>query len=104
MGSLFAGSLLLFVREALGWSSMFMAFSSIYFITFGLINFISISERKTISTSTENINKSSHNSISNNLVKIFNVDGTIWMTFFVLFYKLCERSEQTFALFLVDKK
>ena len=32
-GSMFAGSLLLFVREAFGWTIMFMAFSSIYFVT-----------------------------------------------------------------------
>lgn len=105
MGSLFAGSLLLFVREAFGWSAMFMAFSSIYFVTLGLISFISISEKK--SSISENIIKDSNTndgSISNNLAKIFKVDGTIWMTFFVLIYKLCERSEQTFALYLVDKK
>ena len=105
MGSLFAGSLLLFVREAFGWSPMFMAFSSIYFVALGLISFISISEKKSSTISSENKDPNSKDgSISNNLAKIFKVDGTIWMTFFVLIYKLCERSEQTFALYLVDKK
>ena len=107
MGSLFAGSLLLFVREAFGWSPMFMAFSSIYFVALGLISFISISEKKSSTISSDNMVKDSNpkdGSISNNLAKIFKVDGTIWMTFFVLVYKLCERSEQTFALYLVDKK
>ena len=65
--------------------------------TQGLMSFISISEKKTNSETV----KSAEN--SNHLVDVFNVEGTKWMTFFVLTYKLCERSEQTFALFLVDK-
>ena len=37
VGSMFAGSLLLFVREAFGWSFMLMAFASIYFVTLGSV-------------------------------------------------------------------
>ena len=33
----------------------------------------------------------------------FKVAGTIWMVCFVMFYKLCERAEQTFSMYLVDK-
>ena len=29
--------------------------------------------------------------------------GTTWMIAFLLFYKLCERAEMTFSMFLVDK-
>ena len=43
-GSMFAGSLLLFVREAFGWTVMFLAFSSIYFLAIMLCNFVEIKE------------------------------------------------------------
>ena len=46
------------------------------------------------------------NSNDNILKKFFNlfgVAGTTWMVCFVMFDKLCERAEQTFSLFLIDK-
>merc|ERR1719414_234620 len=36
-------------------------------------------------------------------LNIFSIEGTTWMVCFVMFYKLCERAEQTFSLFLIDK-
>ena len=86
VGSMFAGSLLLFVREVFGWSSMLMTFASIYLVTLVLMSFISISEKRTNSNSVKSTKSSNH------LVEVFNVEGTKWMTFFVLTYKLCERS------------
>ena len=78
---------------------MFWAFGSIYFLAVILIQNLNI-------ISTRKNPKSSQNEdtlVQNNLKDIFKVDGTKWMILFVLFYKLCERSEQTFALYLVDK-
>ena len=97
-GSMFAGSLLLFVRESFGWTVMFLAFASIYFLAIFLLNLINISEKKTKIEKVENL------PLKQEMWKLFQVKGTFWMMFFVLFYKLCERSEQSFALYLVDKK
>merc|ERR1711994_1000625 len=36
-------------------------------------------------------------------LNMFSIQGTTWMVCFVMFYKLCERAEQTFSLYLVDK-
>ena len=96
-GSLFSGGLLLYVKEIFGWTIMFVAFALIYFIAVILIH-----QLKTSKSVTEEKNNSVI-SVKSNLSDIFQVDGTIWMIAFVLFYKLCERSEQTFALYLVDK-
>ena len=101
VGSLFSGGLLLYVKETLGWTTMFVAFGSMYFVAVILINNLTeiISEKKCETTN----NTSIQTSISSNLSNIIKVEGTMWMILFVLFYKLCERSEQTFALYLVDK-
>ena len=96
-GSLFSGGLLLYVKEIFGWTIMFVAFALIYFIAVILIH-----QLKTSKSVTEEKNNSVI-SVKSNLSDIFQVDGTIWMIAFVLFYKLCERSEQNFALYLVDK-
>ena len=98
-GSMFAGSLLLFVREVYGWTIMFMAFSSIYFLTILLCNIIEIQEKK-ITYKKEETKKES---LTTEVLRIFQVPGTVWMVSFVLTYKLCERAEQTFALYLVDQ-
>ena len=97
-GSLFSGGLLLYIKEYLGWTPMFVSFGSIYFIAVMLMNNL-----KTITINSKSPSTSDQKSIKDNLKDIFEVDGTIWMISFVLFYKLCERSEQTFALYLVDK-
>ena len=99
-GSMFAGSLLLFVREVYGWTIMFMAFSSIYFLTILLCNVIEIQEKKIKDKKEE---ETKIESLTTEVLRIFQVPGTIWMVFFVLTYKLCERAEQTFALYLVDQ-
>ena len=97
-GSLFSGGLLLYIKEYLGWTPMFVSFGSIYFIAVMLMNNL-----KTIDINSKSPSIGDQKSIKDNLKDIFEVDGTIWMISFVLFYKLCERSEQTFALYLVDK-
>jgi len=96
-GSMFAGGLLLIVREAFGWQVMFLAFGSIYLIAIALTSQFDMVEDK-------EHHKDERSSHSQSFRHILKVDGTAWMIAFVLFYKLCERAEQTFALYLVDKK
>ena len=38
------------------------------------------------------------------LKEVFLTPGTAWMLQFLLFYKLCERAEMTFSMYLVDKQ
>ena len=99
-GSMMAGSLLLIVRELFGWTIMFIAFASIYFAANILISLMKFKEK----TNDDKSKEIGEISIIRDLKSILNVQGTSWMIFFLLYYKLCERSEQTFMLVLVDKK
>ena len=65
--------------------------------TQGLMSFISISEKKTNSETVQSAERSNH------LVDVFNVEGTKWMTFFVLTYKLCERANGCFLKVMSSK-
>lgn len=119
-GSIFAGGILLYLEHMLGWSGMFNVFASIYFICILLITRLNLVERSLPSDkpvaykdpvvetcSSANIsavNESRENSALNAFVKLFDVNGTIWMVCFLMFYKLCERAEQTFSIYLVDKQ
>jgi sugar phosphate permease len=100
-GSMFAGGLLLYMREAYGWSPMFLTFASIYFICIALTSQLNLVDADGVRQKQKSDDQ---NADKEHLSQIFNVKGTLWLVSFVLFYKLCERSEQTFALFLVDKK
>ena len=53
---------------------------------------------------TSAVNENHENSALHAFLKLFKVNGTMWMVCFVMFYKLCERAEQTFSMYLVDKQ
>ena len=53
--------------------------------------------------SMESLDPKNRDSALHAFFELFKVDGTIWMVCFVMFYKLCERAEQTFSMYLVDK-
>ncbi len=103
-GSMFSGGLLLYVKEAFGWTPMFTIFASIYFVCILLITQLDLDrlEQKTTRTEQTSNTKQVHLSVSEELKRLFNVPGTLWLTFFVLTYKLCE--SQAFTIYLVDKK
>ena len=119
-GSIFAGGILLYLEHILGWSGMFIVFASIYFICILLITRLKLVERslpinkpvaykdpvieKLSSANTSAINDNRENSALHAFFKLFKVNGTMWMVCFVMFYKLCERAEQTFSMYLVDKQ
>lgn len=100
-GSVFAGGVLLLVRDSYGWGAMFNAFAGMYVIAVILLSKISIVE-----TADEGKKSSSNDmrlSFRDIIRSVFAVPGTWGVVVFVLVYKLCERAEQTFSLFQVDK-
>ena len=113
-GSIFAGGILLYLEHYLGWSGMFNVFASIYLICILLITYLNLVERAMPMIKTKNTTQNDYNSMESPdpknrdsalhaFLELFKVDGTIWMVCFVMFYKLCERAEQTFSMYLVDK-
>ena len=116
-GSIFAGAMLLYLEHIIGWSGMFSVLASIYIICILLVKCLNLVERSTplsqLSTPEKNQNEPSNfslHSIVNDIIsafytffELFRINGTLWMVFFVMFYKLCERAEQTFSMYLVDK-
>ena len=113
-GSIFAGGILLYLEHYLGWSGMFNVFASIYLICILLITYLNLVERAMPMIKTKNTTQNDYNSMEildpknrdsalHAFFELFKVDGTIWMVCFVMFYKLCERAEQTFSMYLVDK-
>lgn len=121
-GSVFAGALLLLIRSATNWAGMFMAFGSIYFVCVILINYLGLVDKSAskFNDSAEEKNKKMKRSdpdlrsmekekeVKTETVSVIDdllsVKGTLFMIFFVLCYKLCERAEQTFSLFMIDKR
>lgn len=105
-GSVFAGGLLLWVQDQVGWTGMFYAFGAIYFLTLVLMKSLQLTKRSS-EHKVENVKKSdefnSNQSLWTLFKEIVTVESTVYMINFVLFYKLCERAEQTFSLFMVDK-
>lgn len=101
LGSVFAGGFLLWVEQVLGWSGMFVGFSSIYFVSILLIVRLHLVER---SSNQKTNSQTENDEESTSVWSVFKVPGTYWMVCFVLFYKLCERAESIFSLYMVDKK
>jgi len=99
-GSVFAGGVLLLVRDSFGWAAMFNAFAGIYVVAVLLLSKISIVERADEGKKSDSKDVGSIRDI---LKSVFAVPGTWGVVAFVLMYKLCERAEQTFSLFQVDK-
>ena len=129
-GSVFTGGTLLWFHERFGWSPMFTAFASLYFATVLLFRRYRLADRQggfvvvigdrlttTILFYNPLQNRSSAELRSDRAKQredeeeqspfswsdILRVKGTLYIAFFVCLYKLCERAEQTFSLFLVDK-
>jgi len=109
-GSVFAGGTLLWMKDSLGWAVMWVGFSSIYFICIFLITYLNLvaphnddkDDASTSSVETKET-KSVITLVKENLSEVFKVEGTWWIVSFVLFYKLCERGESVFPIYLVDK-
>ena len=106
-GSVFAGGLLLWFQQVLGWSGMFIIFGSIYLVGLILLNYFKLVEKSSAHLEEPEAEKSQTYQEKTSWYSIFNqilsVPGTKFMIFYVSFYKLCERAEQTFSLFMVDK-
>lgn len=113
-GSVFAGGLLLWIKDVVHWSGMFIIFGSIYFVCVILLNTLGLVHRSSAHSDakTKSQLKNSDPPIKADEVRtkedilpdLISVNGTVFMISFVLFYKLCERAEQTFSLFMVDKR
>lgn len=97
-GSVLVGASLLWIRDLIGWSAMWIIFSLLYLLCILLVVTLNLvpSQERTREISSENL-------IRDSLKNVFRVKGTRWMVIFVLFYKLCERGEGTLPVYLVDK-
>lgn len=103
-GSVFAGGLLLYVRQLSGWTAMFFSFATLYFVTVALLLSLNLVDKSEYSSRRNQGPSYNYHFDLNKYKKLFQVQGTQWMVAFVLTYKLCERAEQTFSLFMVDKR
>jgi len=102
LGAVTVGGSLLWVGEELGHSLMWLLFASLYMFAVCLVLSLNLIQndqqnKKEDYTSTLTM-------IRENLSRIFKVEGTMWMISILLFYKLCERGEAVFPIYLVDKK
>jgi len=105
-GSVFAGASLLWVKDMTSWATMWLVFSSVYFLTISLVYGLGLVKPEKVKTTPEATSTSCRSFgrlVKENLINIFKVTGTVWMVCFVLFYKLCERGEGTLPIYLVDK-
>jgi len=110
-GSVFAGALLLWVKEVGSWSLMWTSFGCLYLLCLLLILSLELGYKTNNNTNKaeDKSDKSSFepsltiNFMLQNWKRLLEVPGTKWMISFVLFYKLCERGEGTLPLYLVDK-
>ena len=111
-GSIFAGGILLYLENILGWSGMFNILALIYFVCIFLVTFLNLVEKpkeamelchKANKDSKVTLDEDIEGNILKKFVNLFSIAGTTWMVCFVMFYKLCERAEQTFSMYLVDK-
>jgi len=112
-GSVFAGALLLWVKEVGSWSLMWTSFSCLYLLCLLLILSLELGyknkTKNNLKTAEDKSDKSSSepsltiNFLLQNWKRLLEVPGTHWMISYVLFYKLCERGEGTLPLYLVDK-
>ena len=101
-GSMFSGGLLLFIKTEYGWTPMFVLFASIYFICVALVSLQDVEALKTKTDSKTSHEPKPHDSVLGEVKELFSIPGTLWLTSFVLSYKLCE--SQAFTIYLVDKK
>eukprot|EP00088_Acartia_fossae_P069786 TRINITY_DN9199_c0_g1_i1.p1 TRINITY_DN9199_c0_g1~~TRINITY_DN9199_c0_g1_i1.p1 ORF type:complete len:427 (-),score=16.86 TRINITY_DN9199_c0_g1_i1:438-1718(-) len=102
LGAVCVGGSLLWIGEAMGHSYMWSLFSSLYVISVSLVLSLGLIPPKQREDKEEN--SSFLSIIRNNLGQILRVKNTSWMITFLLFYKLCERGEAVFPIYLVDKK
>jgi len=102
LGAVMVGGSLLWVGEEWGHPFMWFCFSLLYFVVVMLI--LSLNLIHTTNNTDRGSSSSTISMINENLSKIFKVEGTLWMVIFLLFYKLCERGEAVFPIYLVDKK
>jgi len=98
-GSVFAGGILLYLKDVTSWSIMFAAFGSVYVLAITLVKTLKLLER-TIEKSKDKGEEEPAPPFRWRAVMA--VPHTGPLIAFVLFYKLCERAEQTFSLALVD--
>jgi len=102
-GSIFAGGILLMVQDYAGWSVMLYAFGSVYALCIALLLQLKLVEKATQSTPLEH-NSTDPTPFFKVIREVYKAPGTVWMVAFLLFYKLCERAEMTFSMYLVDKQ
>jgi len=105
LGAVTVGGGLLWVSQSLGYFYMWMLFASVYLVAVTLVlslNLINANKQK--QDDDQEAESSTFGMIKANLRQILRVDGTVWMVCFLLFYKLCERGEAVFPIYLVDKK
>jgi len=93
---------LLWIAESMGNSYMWTVFSLLYITASFLVLSLDIIPPKQPKAKDET--SSFFMLIKNNIGKILRVKNTKWMICFLLFYKLCERGEGVFPIYLVDKK
>jgi len=105
IGAVTMGSILLWISQVSGWTSMWVVFAFLYFIATGLAVLALLPKSHTTvkqdHLNEENINL---NVVIRDLKAMVAVPGTNAMLAFVLFYKLAERGENLIPLFLVDKQ
>merc|ERR1719430_177805 len=98
------GSMLLWISQVSGWTSMWVVFAFLYFIATGLALLALLPKSHTnVKQDFLEEEKISLNVVVKDLKAVAAVPGTNAMLAFVLFYKLAERGENLIPLFLVDK-
>ncbi|XP_023347955.1 major facilitator superfamily domain-containing protein 3 isoform X1 [Eurytemora carolleeae] len=102
LGAVSVGGILLWVGEVFGHQIMWSLFSLLYLVVVLLVVSLSLIQSKPANQTTVQ-EKSTIIMIKENLRQIFRLNGTGWMVGFLLFYKLCERGESVFPIYLVDK-
>ena len=84
---------------------MFCSFAAIYFIGILLMIVLNlVPKSKEEERSKPRSQSSSVTSVMSDLNKVLSEPFTLLVIGFVSFYKLCERAEQSFSLFMIDKK
>jgi len=105
IGAVTMGSMLLWVSQISGWTSMWLVFAVLYFIATGLALLVLLPKSQV--NAKQDFLKEEKISLSvvvRDLKAMVAVPGTNTMLSFVLFYKLAERGENLIPLFLVDKQ
>jgi len=105
IGAVTMGSMLLWVSQVSGWTSMWLVFAVLYFIATGLA-LLTLLPKNHINLKQDVLKgeKINLSVVVRDLKAVVAVPGTHAMLIFVLFYKLAERGENLIPLFLVDKQ